>query len=152
MRPLPKDRFYSKTKAMPSGCLEWASYKTSKGYGRFRYGNKTIKAHRVAWMLAHGEDSVNGVQVLHKCDNPPCVNIDHLFIGDHEANMRDRTAKGRDAAGSAAPMAVLNEESVRAIRVLHGGGGRSHKALGALFGVDKSTISLLLKRKTWAHI
>ncbi len=70
-------------------CWIWRGSKLKTGYGRFHFAGKTITAHRISWMLAHGSIE-EGMHVLHKCDNPPCVNPDHLYIGTHTQNMQDK--------------------------------------------------------------
>lgn len=77
-----------------SGCFLWLRYLDSEGYGGFQINGRWDKAHRAAWTIAHG-DIPHGLHVLHRCDNPCCVNIDHLFLGTQTDNNRDRDAKGR---------------------------------------------------------
>lgn len=97
-------RFWPKVDVRtPDECWEWKACRNTHGYGRVsgkKIGGKKhrLGAHRVAWMLANGADSTWGLHVLHKCDNPPCCNPDHLFLGTQADNMADMTAKGRDAA------------------------------------------------------
>lgn len=76
------------------GCWEWGGPTTKKGYGRFSQGQRTWRAHRLAYELTYGPFPTQ-LQVLHHCDNPPCVRPEHLFLGDHAANMADAVAKGR---------------------------------------------------------
>lgn len=76
------------------GCIEWRGARSRCGYGNRRFRRATWLAHRVAWTEKYG-DIPDGMQVLHRCDNPPCVNTDHLFLGTHQDNMRDRSQKGR---------------------------------------------------------
>lgn len=78
----------------PDGtCLEWTGA-THRGYGQIGVGGKALYAHRVAWMLEHG-DIPDGMHACHHCDNPPCCNVEHLFLGDDAANVADMIAKGR---------------------------------------------------------
>lgn len=82
-----------------SGCWLWVGSTIPDGYGYFSVAtNKNIGAHRVSWLLYRGSIP-DGAHVLHRCDNPPCVNPDHLFLGDHAANVADRVAKGRSYRG-----------------------------------------------------
>lgn len=79
----------------PEACWEFSGSKNTRGYGSFRVGGKNILAHRLAWQVEMG-DIPDGFWVLHRCDNPPCCNPGHLFLGKVTANSRDMIAKGRD--------------------------------------------------------
>ena len=94
-RPIA-DRFWPKVdKRSPDECWNWVGQRDHQGYGRLKVGSKPARAHRISWMLSTGE-SAGSLCVLHSCDNPTCVNPDHLFAGTHSDNMRDREAKGRN--------------------------------------------------------
>lgn len=82
-----------------SGCWEWNAYRLPGGYGRTRYHNQNILAHRLAWTVFNGTIP-KGKQVCHKCDNPCCCNPDHLFLGTPKANWKDSRRKGRDAVST----------------------------------------------------
>lgn len=77
------------------GCVEWTGGRDQLGYGRISIRGTTVRAHRLSWELKNGPIPA-GMIVCHKCDNPPCINPDHLFIGTHRDNAADRFAKGRD--------------------------------------------------------
>lgn len=78
-----------------TGCtICWTSW-NNKGYARFNVCNTVIYAHRAAWELANGRALLDDELVCHRCDNPPCVNADHLFLGTHKTNRTDRESKGR---------------------------------------------------------
>jgi hypothetical protein len=77
-----------------SGCHEFVGPLNPKGYGKIRFAGKHLRAHRVAYQLAFGEIP-KGLLVCHKCDNPKCINSDHLFLGSAKDNAVDRKNKGR---------------------------------------------------------
>lgn len=94
--PLPvQERFESKYTKDPSGCWLWQAYKDSDGYGQLQVEGRSVGAHRVSWELTNGPIP-EGIFVCHTCDVCSCVNPDHLFIGTHTDNMRDKVKKGRD--------------------------------------------------------
>jgi hypothetical protein len=90
------ERFAAKVSPEPNtGCWLWTGYSDKHGYGVFSLAHRfTVGAHRAAWMLFRGDPG--SLHVLHRCDNPACVNTDHLFLGTAGDNARDRAAKGRN--------------------------------------------------------
>ena len=76
------------------GCIEWPGSRNQDGYGNRWHEGRCMKAHRVAWMEVHGPIP-DGMLVLHRCDNPPCVNVEHLYLGDQSRNMRDMSERRR---------------------------------------------------------
>ena len=85
--------FFNHVQVLPSGCWFWKT-KTVKHYGSVWFNGKTTGAHKVAWIITNGPVP-DGMQVLHTCDNPPCCNPAHLFLGTNADNAADRHAKGR---------------------------------------------------------
>lgn len=99
------ERFEEKYIPEPnSGCWLWIGADDNKGYGHIKVNGSTIKAHRLSFNLHKGEIPV-GLHVLHTCDNPICVNPDHLFLGTHQDNMLDRQVKGRN------PLTLYGEDN-----------------------------------------
>ena len=95
------ERFRARIVAKSNGCHEWNGATDPQGYGRVNVDGKNSHAHRVAWKLANGPIP-EGISVCHRCDNPPCCNVGHLFIGTNADNVADRVAKGRTFNGRAA--------------------------------------------------
>lgn len=88
--------FWAKTDIRTDNeCWNWQASTLRKGYGRFSVRKVLVQAHRFSWMLANGRGIPAGLQVLHSCDNPRCVNPNHLSIGTNGDNVRDCVAKGR---------------------------------------------------------
>lgn len=89
------DQFWSKVEKRGADCWLWTRYRDEHGYGRTWFDGGHITAHRLAYILTHGEIP-DGAHILHSCDNPPCVNPAHLRAGTRSDNMRDKVARGRD--------------------------------------------------------
>ena len=129
------------------GCIgkEW-------GYGSLGRHKRTWLAHRWAWTLTYGAIPT-GKLICHHCDNPPCVNPEHLFIGTDKDNANDRDQKGRHgkALGEKNPHAKLSANKIRSIRKLCAD-GLSQSKVAKLFGVTQGSIHLIVSRKQWRHI
>ena len=141
-----------------SGCWLWSGAPGDSSkfgqYGRFRVRGVQEKAHRVAWMLYRGAIP-SDMHVLHRCDNPACVNPTHLFLGTNKDNVDDRVAKGRSGSdprpGELHPLHRLSEGDVRAIRA-RCARGESGVALAREFGVHCATISEIVNRRKWRSV
>ena len=154
------DRFWSKVRKDPEGCWEFvgrsgkvtgSSLKRGGGYAPFLFGGKIRDAHRVSWILEHGEIP-SGMFICHHCDNPRCVRPDHLFLGTHAANMRDMVEKGRATRlrGMDCRITKLTEEQVYEIRESNERGDCVR--LAREFGVAPSTIYSVRARKSWGWL
>lgn len=137
---------------MNTPCTEWAKSRNRAGYGQQWHAGRAHLAHRVAWMTANGPVP-DGLLVLHRCDNPPCVNLDHLYLGTQAQNCKDRSdrMRYRDDRGSKHPGAKLTEADVLAIRQrLEAGDGLSF--LARAYGVTPQLIYRIKRRLVWRHI
>lgn len=128
-------------------CWEWTRGRTSRGYGVIRYGGKQTLAHRFSYEYYVGEIP-KGKSVLHLCDNPPCVNPEHLVLGTQLDNMRDCMAKGRYVCGERHKHSKLNNDLVLAIRASSG----SQRQIAKRFGTSQPTVCEVKTRKRWKHI
>lgn len=123
------------------------------GYGKVKRNGVTTVAHRVSWEMENGPIP-DGLQVCHHCDNPPCVNPEHLFLGTQKNNLDDRNRKGRAvwSPGSRNGGAKLVEEDVLEIRRLGAARCETQAAIADRFGVTPSQISHILRRVSWKHL
>lgn len=135
-------------------CWNWTGYRL-RGYGKFRpYQHPDRRwrfAHRVSYEIAYGAALTPDQCVCHKCDNPSCVNPEHLFLGTFADNAADRDRKGRQAKGSRIGLAKLTEESVRAYRArkwLPGEKAAEAKAIG----MSRGKFYEAIRGVTWRHV
>lgn len=144
------DRFWDKVDKS-GDCWEWLAYKCRHGYGRIMVDGKLVGAHRLVMEL-DGVDIPSGVCVMHKCDNPGCVNPGHLQLGTHQENMADRDRKGRgyEPHGSMLPWAKLTEQDIPRIRDMLRCGA-TQRDVADYFGVTQTTISKINLGKIWGH-
>jgi hypothetical protein len=133
------------------GCWNWTGAIHNKGYGRYGHASHRILAHRWSWLIHRGEIPVK-LCVLHRCDNPRCVNPEHLFLGTPTENNQDRSRKGRSAKGERSGKAKLTELQVMEI-INAPWELRIRKKLAYKFNVSIHTISgLRSKQKNWKHV
>lgn len=139
-----------------NNCIDHGNRGDRDGYTRSRFEGSTVPAHRAVYCQHHGVSlgSIRGLVVRHACDNPRCVNPEHLLLGTHGDNMKDLSVRRRHA------LLVLTEEQVHEIRRVCVPGRRggkqpenpnSYAALGARFGVDKATIRNVYLRRSFKH-
>jgi hypothetical protein len=133
----------------PGACHPWTAGRTGSGYGAMRLGSRQEGSHRAAWILERGP-LLPGQVVCHRCDNKPCCNIRHLFVGTTQDNVADKVRKARQARGDRNGRAVLTEEQVRYI--LAHASERNMAALGRQFGVSRVLIGLIVRGRIWRHV
>lgn len=144
----PSERFWAFVDTS-GDCWIWTGTRSGKGYGSFWNGRRMVQAHRFAYSDAYETDP-GDLMVLHRCDNPSCVNPRHLVVGTNAENMADMVAKGRQARqiGVANPNARLTEQDVRAIRSSTG----TNVDVGRQFGVSEATIRQIRAGSKWRHV
>ena len=132
-------------------CWLWTGSKDKHGYGRISYNRKPILVHRLVLIL-DGANIVPSDFVCHKCDNPSCVNPDHLFIGSAKDNSQDMKKKGRSCRGERQGQSKLTENIVKDIRSKYAEGKVTQKKLADEHGIHQVTVSEIITRKIWQHI
>ncbi len=171
--PIPTEvdiqRFRSKIEVHgPDECWPWIAGRDIKGYGNFHLLGQNVQSHRLAFMLERKYDP-QPLHVLHRCDNPPCVNPKHLFLGTTQDNTADRHSKGRDASGERSgaklhperwwqrgefhrrPGAKITEAQVREIRQLCER-GIHRDIIASRFEISTSNVAMIVNGRTWKHI
>jgi len=144
-----------------TGCWEWMKGRSvTGGYGVISVSNKQEKVHRTMWNVTFG-DIPKGMCVLHRCDNPPCCNPDHLFLGTIGENNEDRDKKGRQAKGDAItrnrrsfkgdqnPRAKLSYDKAEYIRSRYASGGIRLKDLANELSVTIQSVWMIVKGRRY---
>lgn len=153
------ERIERYTEKVPfSDCHYWIGALSRKnGYAAFRIrekGNRdnlrTFRVHRLIYELKVGD--INGKHVLHSCDNPQCINPDHLHLGTHQDNMKEMIERKRHAFGLRHGAVRMTENNVREIRSLYASGKYTTRGLGLLFNVDGKHIWNIVNGRKWKSV
>lgn len=149
-------------KSAPDSCWEWQGGKSGSGYGQISIDGKLWMVHRIIYYLHYGYDP-DQLMVCHKCDNPPCCNPFHLFLGDAGVNIRDCIAKKRfrhrsvtrpecNPHGEGHGLSKLTDELVIYARKRYAVGGVSQSQLAKELGVGQGAVAFMIEGKTWRHL
>lgn len=138
---------YTDKSGGPHACWPWTGGRNEAGYGKLCWKGEMQRVHRLAWTEKNGPIPL-GLDVLHECDNPPCRNESHLFLGTNDANVADMIAKGRQPKGEGHGCAKLADDQVRAIRAAAG----TQRDIAARFGVSHGQVWRILRGRRWQHL
>jgi hypothetical protein len=156
-----KNKLLSKIRVSENGCWEWTAGHGGNGYGNVWFAGKRYPAHRASYMAFIGDISPD-LCACHRCDNPNCINPDHLFPGTKLQNNQDRHQKGRSAGpkgdknwqhshvdlvlkGERHPFAKLTDAEVASLRKEYSAGGVYQRELAAKYGISRSHVANLVR-------
>ena len=146
-----RDRLMVRSRPAPSGCREWTGGKSSKGYGRLKYRGTILIASRAVWEIERGPIPPD-IVVMHKCDNPSCIEIEHLSIGTKQDNNRDMVQKGRQSVGIQNGQSRLTPWRVRVLRRAYRSGEWSYERIAKKVGLSFGTVWSAVTGRTWQHV
>lgn len=135
-----------------SGCWEWKASRNGKGYGQLAAAiGRPMLANRAAYMAWVGELGEDDM-VCHTCDNPPCINPAHLFLGTRKDNNRDMARKLRSANGERSGVHKLKDHEVARLRAMYATGRHSQKEVAEVFGVSNGMVSMIVNYRRRARV
>jgi hypothetical protein len=137
----------------PQDCWPWLRGRDGKGYGAFAYRGRVLIASRLAWAIEHGSVPQD-MQVLHTCDNPPCCNPRHHYLGSHESNVADRVARKRQTThrGASNVRAKLTAEQVAELLDLYHVHDWLQRDLAERYGISQRTVSAIVRRESYREV
>jgi hypothetical protein len=153
-----KQRLENAIKINPeNGCHEW-QLALSVGYGTISIKNRSYRAHRIAWSVYNEREIPEGMVIMHTCDNPKCINPEHLQLGTVADNNLDKKNKGRQSkigrkfnppSGTLNGRAKLNEDTIRLIRAEV---GLNQRELADKYGITSAVMNKIVNFKLWKHV
>lgn len=149
--PITIDEIMANTITLDNGCIEWKGSIARNGYGQIRRNKKIITVTRLIMHLKNGFDLNSPLWVLHHCDNPRCINIDHLYVGNCRDNINDKIKRDRHNRGRRVWKAKLKDSDIQKIFDLSNSGWTGSK-IAKLYKIENSSIYLILRRKAWKHV
>ena len=152
----PTQRFWEKVKrGKRNECWIWIGSKIPQGYGNGWWNGYQELAHRISWIIANG-NIPRELDVLHRCDNPPCVNPRHLFLGTAKDNALDMVEKGRFRSGNLRGVQIgnskLKDADILEIRRFYKTKEYTYTSLGRRYGVSYQQIANIISKKHWKHL
>lgn len=143
------DRFWSKVFYSIDGCWYWIGALNHDGYGQLSIKREVFRAHRLSYSIHKGD--LEGKQVLHSCDNPACVNPDHLRLGTQRDNMGDMALRNRSSHGERKRNAIFTDNLIRIIREAAAYGHRQ-RAIARYFRCHHKSINSIVNRTQWKRV
>lgn len=146
-KPVPLTERYV---AAPNGCWNFSGRLSSRGYGMLKWQSKNTYAHRLMYVQTHGQIP-DGLWVLHHCDNPQCINPEHLYAGTPSDNAKDRENRGRgnQRYGERKSDKIPHINAARIIRYMYKTKKGGYRKIGALFGISASHTRNIVTGKCW---
>lgn len=147
-----RNRIIGSIKISDKSCWEWQKSKSKQGYGQCGFLGKVHLAHRISWKVFNG-DLYPNILVLHKCDNPSCVNPEHLFLGTDKDNVMDSILKNRfhRAKGEQHHFSKYSTAQIREARLLKEK-GLTYRVISEKTGIALKSLSGIINRKAWKSV